>query len=406
MRTALLAARKTTPDDELRAALRLAGRSVLDWQVATANALRCERIAVLADPRASMILRAQHAAEAAGMQFHCLSGFARLPALLRGEDEVLMLADGLICASATLAALLGADADGRLRPLVLCLPAEAPLARAFPEDCERIDPTRCWAGALLMRAAPAQQLNDFPPDSDPYGLMLRLALQAGTPCRTLTPQESASDVWLLASDREVVQAHERAVLAKGREVAGWSSPGLALVTRITAASGARGLARGEPAGMLAALTALLAGLALAAAGWTTLALVLAATAHFALRLADSFAGLRARLLQERSSRLLAWLRDPGGDVAAALVIMLALAPPAAGAITPLAALGPLAIGTLRLAVDPAMRARAGFWQDRTAQMALLAAAGAWGALAAATALLALTALARALFIHARPAIPQ
>ena len=96
MRTALIAALERTDSGALRAGLPLAGRSVLARQVDLLRAVGCERILCLCEAADGDVLRVQHMVEAAGGTFQALRGFAHLPALVRADDELVILADGLL----------------------------------------------------------------------------------------------------------------------------------------------------------------------------------------------------------------------------------------------------------------------------------------------------------------------
>ncbi|MGC5220835.1 hypothetical protein, partial [Escherichia coli] len=80
----------------LRAALPLAGRSVIAWQAALLRALGCERVLCLAETSGGTVLELQHMLEGQGVQFHTLRGLAAIPALVRAEDDLVVLADGLV----------------------------------------------------------------------------------------------------------------------------------------------------------------------------------------------------------------------------------------------------------------------------------------------------------------------
>lgn len=96
MRTGLIAALARTEEGTLRADLPLAGRSVLAWQVALLREFGAERIICLCEGTAGEVLRLQHEVESASAAFHALNGFAALPALVRAEDELIILRDGLV----------------------------------------------------------------------------------------------------------------------------------------------------------------------------------------------------------------------------------------------------------------------------------------------------------------------
>jgi hypothetical protein len=409
MRTALLAADRLTPQGALRAGLRLAGRSVLGWQAALAQELGCERVVVLSEAADQALAEAERACRAQGIAFHRLTSFAGLAALLHADDDLLLLGDGVLPDGAALARLLAPQGPTRgLRKLVLCLPGDAPQAQAHPEDFERIDAARCWAGVAVLRAAPVQRLGDFPPDSNPVSLLLRMALQAGTPGHTLSADEIAGG-WLLAHDEAVLAARQHARIARARRPARWSAPGLALAESLAARLARDGRAGVPAAAGLAGLALLLGAALLAAAGWERSALAGAVLGSGALDLAAANARITSALLGERPARLWQRLHDPGRDVLAALVLIAALglaAAPGSGHAGALAALGPLALAAARLAARGAADMAAAFWQDRSAQLALLALGAGLGVLADAAALLALGACAQALLARPAPPIPE
>jgi hypothetical protein len=199
MRTGLIAALNVTAMGERRAFLRFAGRSVLAWQVDLMRRMGAERIICLCDGAAEEILPLQHQVEADGGSFHVLNGFTALPALVRAEDELIVMRDGLVPDPAIASALVLQDAP--LGKGVLSLSEDHPLVIAHPSEFERIDAARHWAGMLIMRGAPVQELADFPADADAVAVLLRLALQAGTPCRTLSTEE-VTEMTLLVADSE------------------------------------------------------------------------------------------------------------------------------------------------------------------------------------------------------------
>lgn len=405
MRTALLAAYRTSAEGALRAELPLAQRPVLLWQAALARDLGCRRILVLSERASPAIVALAEECRMQGIAFQRLARFADLAALLHAEDELCIIGDGLLPDRAAVRALLTpGGADKPLRKAVLCLPDGDPLAARFPEDFERIDAARCWAGVLAMRAAPAQALGDFPSDSNPVSLLLRMALQSGTNCHTLAPSDRGREAWLLASEARVLAAEEQALIERHRTLPVWSAPGAALAGRLAEAIGTRGLRAGEPAAMLAGVLLMVAALVLASQGFPMGAMIGAAAASLSLELAAQFARLQVAVLDEAGGGWLAALRDPGRDVLAALAGMLALAPPLG--ISATAALAPLAVGLVRLAAREAGPAGAAFWQDRSLHLALLALAAGFGVLGAGFAILGLGALAVLLFTRRGQPAPQ
>ena len=393
MRTALLAASRTTPQGTLSADLLIGGRSVLAWQAGLAQTWGCERIILLTERASAAAAETESACRARGIAFHRLARFADLAALLHAEDELVLLADGL----------LPGALDLQVKE-VLCLPADDPQAIAFPHDFERIDATRCWAGVAVIRAAPVQTLGDFPPDSDAVSLLLRMALQAATPCRVLSLQERRPARLLLARDESVVKDHEQALIAQQRGPSVPFAPALMLAEYYGQRVGVRSVQTGPQWAAVAGLALLLGALGGAAVGWVVPALIAAMLGSFALDLLPVLTRLKTALqpgdLGAGQPQGLARLHDPGRDGLVSLVLVTALAA------WPLAALALLAVGTARLAARAAPLAAAAFWHDRTAHTALLLAAAALGWFAEACALLALGAVAQALATHRAQAIPE
>ncbi len=370
MRTGLIAALALTDTGALRAELPLAGRSVLGWQVALLRDLGAERIICLCNGAVGEVLRLQHAVEASGAGFHAITGFAALPALIRAEDELIILRDGLVPDPAQVSAFVGAGPV--LQKSIAYLTADHRLAAAFPDVFERIDADRCWAGLLVMRGAPVQQLTDFPSDSDPISMLLRLALQAGTPCRLLE-----SDTLLLADSAQTVVTHEAALIAAAVPALDWRAPMSALAAMLVRGLAPRGLGQGARIAAGAAAAVMLSGVAAAVLGAPVTALALASAGAFAAQVCVELTGLARRLRRSADEDRSAMMAGAGVDALAGLTAWFALAPWPVW--TPLAVCGPLAIGLARLASANASPALAAVASDRASLLLALALA-AWGAL--------------------------
>lgn len=389
MRTGLIAALARTEAGGLRAELPLAGRSVLAWQVALLRDLGAERIMCLCDSATGEVLRLQHMVEASGAAFHALKGFAALPALVRAEDELIILRDGLV-PDLTLARAL-VDADPALLKGVVCLPADHSLAAAFPDDFERIDPARRWAGLLVMRGAPVQHLADFSTDADAVSVLLRLALQAGTPCRTLEPNELTPETWLLADSARVVAVHEAALIANAVPAPDWRAPLAALAVLLVRSFAPRGLERGTLISAGFALVLLLSGIVAAALDVAVGGLAFAAGGAFVAQISGAYAALARALRRQTDNNRIRMAISGAVDSLAALTVWFALSPWPEW--TPLAVCGPLAIGLARLAAHANGSGLAAIASDRASVLLVLAAAATLSFLPEATALIALVLLA-------------
>jgi hypothetical protein len=399
MRTALIAALKRTGSGTLRAGLPIAGLTVLARQIDLLRASGCERFLCLCDTPGDEVLRAQQTVEAGGGTFQALRSFLHLPALVRAEDELVILADGLLPDPAVVKRLF---ADGPSPPrFVACLPPESLLVAQHGQDFERIDAARHWAGLLVMRGAPVQHLADFPPDADAVSLLLRLALQAGTPCRELPGGPPAPEAWLLASDEAALTAQEQALITRAAGTVDWQRPVQALAALAARALAPRGLARGPLVAALAAAGLQLGGLAAAIWGLAATGLALAATGAFAAGLAGRLGLMRRELLGKGAPASALARIEPAVDVAIAAVLLFALSP--VGTVAPLAILGPVLIGLARLTAPTAPPGPLAVLADRGVLAGALALAAAFGLLPHATALLALVLLG-GLLLPPRPVL--
>lgn len=397
MRIGLIAAIARTGTGGLRAELALAGRSVLAWQVALLRDLGAERILCLCDGAAGEVLRLQHEIEASGAAFHALNGFAALAALVRAEDDLIILRDGLVPDPALARALV--EAGPALQKVVVCLPADHALAANYPEDFERIDAARNWAGLLVMRGAPAQQLADFAADADATSLLLRLALQAGTLCRDLEPDALAPETWLLADSARAVAVHEDALISAAVPASDWRSPMAALAAVLVRSLAPRGLEQGALIGAGAAVVLLLGAIVMAAFGMAAGGLALAATGAFAARVSAGFAALATRLRRQTDNGRYGATLSTTVDVFAALTVWFALSPWPVW--TPLAVCGPVVFGLARLAAREGGVALAAVASDRASHLLLFALAASFAVLPDVTALSMLVLMA-ALLLRKTP----
>lgn len=324
MRTALIAALRRTGSGALRAELPLAGRSVLARQVDLLRAQGCERILCLCERVEGEVLRLQHEVEAAGGAFQALRGFLHLPALVRADDELVILADGLLPDPDLVAALF---AEGAPRPrFVAALPAESPLVAAHPDDFERIDARYHWAGLLAMRGAPVQHLADFPPDADAVSLLLRLALQAGTPSRPLPDASPVPRGWLLATGEAALAAQEEALIIRAAGEPHWRRPSQAAARLVARGLGAKGLERGPALALLGTGLLFVSAVATSAFGAPAAALALATGGALGAALAEALGRVQRHLLGERPSPRTAALAAAAADILAAFILLLALSP--------------------------------------------------------------------------------
>ena len=396
LRTAFISAVKRTDRGDLRAHAMMAGRSVLGWQVDCARSLGCERIVCLCDATTPEVLAQQSLVEAWGAEFHAIRGNLQLASLVRADDELVMLLDGLVPDPVALKSF--AFSDGALVKGIATIPASHALAEAYPDDFERIDRDRHWAGFAAMRAAQVHKLADLPPDSDPMSLLIRLGLQSRVECREVPQAALENRGWLLATSQDGLIEREQALVSSGAAISPLSAPLNAAADGIVRQIAPRWIEKGGEVCAIAGLALVAIGVGVSGFGYGAAGLALAALGAFSGGLSAAWSRLRAALWfsEGRSTR--------EGQVAAAMdmacAIALTLAQTTAGASLPAAALGPLAIGLARLAGRGASSGTGtgagtafdAFWRDRALQMAGFAIAATTGVLAEVLALFSLGAL--------------
>jgi hypothetical protein len=401
VRTALLAALDESEEGGLRAELALGGRSVLAWQCEAVRSLGCEKVVCLTRRLGEEIIALQRAVEADGGEFHAVRSGLQLPGLIKAEDELVVMLDGLIAERGAIEAV--ACQDGALLKGVATIAASHPLAQSCPQAFERIDRERSWAGLIVMRAAPVQQLADLPGDGSTVSLLLRLALQAGTPCREIGVEALAEGDWLLATSSEVLEAREQVLIDRTLDETPWSGPGRALAQEIARRIAPRGLAIGPLAGAGLAALLMVLGAGLALLGWGATGLALASAGAFAAAWSDEASKLARELAGERKRAILHAGQDALLDGLASVALIGAVISSGDGSISSLgaAALGPFAIGLARLAAGISGPLARAFWQDRTVQLAIFALAGSFGLLGPVIALVGLAALTQLLLRSGR-----
>ena len=241
-----------------------------------------------------------------------------------------------------------------------------------------------------MRGAAVQHLADFPPDADAISVLLRLALQAGTPCREPPGGTPAPEAWLLANDETALAAQEQSLITRAAGQADWLSPSAALAGLAARALAPGALATGPLLAMLGAAVLGLGSLAAAAWGWAASGLALAAGGALAAALAGALAAIKRELLGEGPLPAQMTRLGLAVDIAAAATLFLALSP--AGSLAPLAILGPVMIGLARLNAQTIPLAPQAVLTDRGVLLAVLALAAAFDLLPHAAALFSLVLL--------------
>ena len=195
MRIALIATGDGTPASEGGL---LAGRSLARHQLDFALALGCEKVILFGHGASEEAIALRHAAEAGGAQVQVVRGVRDLPAAVRGDDLLLVMAHGLLPDSSS------AFEQLKEGTAVLILPAEAGWSAGF----ERLDLAAAWGGAMVLPGRLVAQLDQLPEDAEPIAGLLRIARQAGVPERPLAERELAEGRWQIVRGPDAVRTVE------------------------------------------------------------------------------------------------------------------------------------------------------------------------------------------------------
>ncbi len=345
---------------------RFAGKSVLAHQIDCAAHLDCERIICLSGELGPDMGAARAYAERAGVRFDLAESIPRLMSLVTADDDIVLLADGVLPDRAALVEAL-AERTG-----VIAFPSDPALALGF----ERLDAERAWSGALRMRGAGVAQLADLPPDCDLASSLLRIALQSGVRVVELDAASLTAESWQRRVDRNATAAAERRWISRQVRPASFAAPGLALAERM-----ALRWARDAGGGRWARAPHLAVGLTGALALWAALAswplagLALLLAASFALAVAEVFDRVQALGAPPRKPPVVLrgaqWLRD--GVLIGLLALTIAVEPGWLKLVLPLAMVAILHLGAAL------SQSRVGaLYGDRIVVIAVLLAAAAQG----------------------------
>ena len=382
MRIALIATNDAGYEPD-RDPAELGGRALSLHQLDFALGQGCGKILFLGHGTSREATALREAAERAGAQFQVLRGARDLPATVRGEDELLVLARGLLPDSPKASEML------RKGPVILSLPVQSGAGAGF----ELLDLTAAWGGAVAMPGRLAAQLDVLPEDAEPIAGLLRIARQAGIPERQLPEAELTEGRWCLLHDAEQSKAAEPAWLRRRLPtVSPWQPTAwLARMLLRRFGTGASASTRAAPLVRAGSFLALAGAVAAGWFGYPIGGFVLLALAALGIELGDgiarftrpSFAGDAPPSKLSRGLRLV---------LDAAIVAVGALALP--GALHRRLFLALLPVGLLHVAIPDGARAWRMLPQDRLLVIAALALAVGFGAaekgfMAAALVLLAL-----------------
>jgi hypothetical protein len=271
----------------------LAGRSLARHQLDFALAQGCEKIILHGHGASKDAIELRHAAEAGGAQFQVVRGVRDLPAAVRGDDQLLVLAHGLLPESALAFEQLK-EGYG-----VLVLPAEAGWSAGF----ERLDLAAAWGGAMVLPGRLVAGLDALPEDAEPIAALLRIARQAGVPERPLAERELAEGRWQIVRTAEAARANEPAWLRRRLPPVSPFRPTAWMARALMRRFGSRWMSGGRaalafPATALATLTG---GMVAAWFGLPALAFAVLVPAALAIEAGDAF-GLLGRSIFASESR--------------------------------------------------------------------------------------------------------
>jgi len=388
LRIAFVSALKRTINSELRAEKELAGRSVLEWQIDLALELKCERIICLCESTFGTVITQQRRVEGEGFAFHTVRNHLQLTSLVRADDEIFVQLDGLVLGGAARASILRLNEKASKR--VYTIAASHPLSVSYPNDFERIDRERHWAGIGLVPGDCALALKDMHADGDAMSLLLRLALQLQVHCESVRTAMLDNDQWLLADDSEALERRANALIMSNIPQASWSGPAAALAATVVRASAPFWLRSGGEIGAGLAVAGMTAAGVLAGFGYAVAALSLGAFAAFFANLSANSAILRTAVSAFAKvpvfSRLLSFA------TAGLATAVLTLAHLEASNWPIQVGIPLLAIGLTRVAGADSLTHFGAFWRDLPTHLALYAVSAFFGVLQEALLLFSLGAL--------------
>ena len=278
-----------------RGMLSIGGHCLLRHQLGLALALGCARIVVMAETLTGDLVALQHIAEAGGARFHVVGSARALAPLVAAEDELFVLADGLLATPEDALRLLG---EGHC---VLTLPIETGLPAGF----ERIDINNAYAGAMCLPGRLMAGLGELPADWNPGAALLRLAMQARIAQRPVRAASIDQGRWMLV--RSEAEAH--------RAESGWvrvhikadvvRSPGASIAMMAVLRFGPALLHAGTRPMVigLAALATALFGIGAGWFGWSALGFGLLGLAWLIVQIAGLLTQVELSSLLARPGRL-------------------------------------------------------------------------------------------------------
>ena len=258
-----------------RAYLRIGPANLARFQLSLALALECQRIVCIAREMSPELVDLQAVAERAGARFHCIVGPRALAGLVTANDEVVVIADGLLAPVESAVALL----EGR--HAVVVQPVESGIVAGF----ERIDLNCAAAGLMRIPGRLVERLQELPADCDAASALTRIALQAGIEQRPLPAEAREGLRWKLIRNETEAHAAEAGWIGLHLDGDEPHSPGTALARIAVRSFGPAILHAGSGGNIVTICAAALGGLALGIgwAGFPASALLLCALAWITRR---------------------------------------------------------------------------------------------------------------------------
>ena len=224
---------------------KFAGASVIEHQIDTAVAMECDAVFCIVDQTSPTLERVRQSAEQSAVPFRKLVRPEQLVEAVSRDDEVLLIARGVLPDKSAVLAQLGNE------PSIAGFASSTPLSPAF----ERLSRDVQWAGVATITGADIEALSEFPEDIDIHSTLVRIALQNGADLVRLPPELVDNARWHWAADRNALKEREAALVEAKRRAISFRAPGLAIAERI-AAKLARDLL-GRPLHIIASLTVMI-----------------------------------------------------------------------------------------------------------------------------------------------------
>ena len=158
---ALVGASETLPDGSLRALVTVAGETLIERQAARLADVGVTHIAVAVGAVPGELLATCDRIRRRGIKVTPVRQAADLVPLVKGDDRIILVADGLRAGGTHYAAIL--------------VTGDTMLTQGF----ERIDATRRWGGLASISQPMVAELAAMPGEWDMMLTLLRLAVQAG-----------------------------------------------------------------------------------------------------------------------------------------------------------------------------------------------------------------------------------